>query len=232
MPSPVSPLVTKRAASLKPTDFTTANPEDPDRQANPSDLPTPQPPDLPPAISAPSVLADLPPDLQIPDLPPFDPTAAIPDPNPPVHQPAASETDSPSRGIPKPTVLGKEITGGWGQESAQYFALDGAEIQTLAASLFQELTDRMAANLRFGMACCYPQVRVRVVVQVDGSSEATPIHDARFDLPAARLLTLTATVQDNPETPADALRNQHGLPKPRKQVTQTGGGRFLVNRMD
>lgn len=133
------------------------------------------------------------------------------------YQPAASDTDSPSRGIPHPSLdPGRAVTGGWGQGPPQYFALTGDELRELVRSLFDRLNDQLNTDLRFGIAAAYPQVRATVIVKVDGATETAGINDVAFDLQAARLLTLTAMAADTDETPPDQLRDEIGLPKPQK----------------
>jgi len=165
--------------------------------------------------------------------------------------PAASDSDSPSRGMPKPiTDPGKRITGGFGEASeAQYFALDGSELKELVRKLLDEVETRIANDLRFHLAITYPRVRVRVTVHVEGfgfppfdvdghqkAVEKTPVavalaHGAapvRFEIVAGRQEFNDA---DEPENPPDRIRDELGLQKPRKQAIQTAGGRQIVDRV-
>jgi hypothetical protein len=147
-------------------------------------------------------------------------------------QPAASNTDSPSRGVPKPILdPGKQITGGWGHGAvgpAQYFALDGSELRTLIQTLWRDIEDRMSKDLRFMMAICYPRVMARVTVEVCGATPDAAINDVAFTL-ESRILDLMAMAVDDHETPADALRDQAGLTKPFKHLVQTSTGTIMVD---
>jgi hypothetical protein len=89
------------------------------------------------------------------------------------HAPAASDTDSPSRGVPRPNVAnqrpGKEITGGFADQAAmQYFALDGRELGILVQDMLVELHQRIDNDLRFTEAIVYPRVAVKCSVEVSG----------------------------------------------------------------
>lgn len=149
---------------------------------------------------------------------PPDPRFVIPDHGAGRVRPAESDTDSPSRGIPTPTLdPGKQVTGGWGDSGGEYFALDGAELAQVTQTLFRDLQRQMSADLRFGISTVYPQVRVRVQVLVDGIDPSVPVSEQKFDLGATRILELEGLVQDDQDSPADALRDQAGLTKPRKQ---------------
>ncbi len=145
--------------------------------------------------------------------------------------PAASNTDSPSRGVPRPIAdPNKQITGGWGQGGGtQYYALDGTEVQKVVVDLMANLRAQMAMDLRFGIAAVYPQIRIRVQILVDGSGPDAPINEGKFDLGQHRILTLEALAQDDQDTPADALRDDAGIQKPMKQIVQAGAARILVD---
>lgn len=137
----------------------------------------------------------------------------------PTHQPAASPTDSPARGVPSPILdPHKQITGGWGDSTPQYFALTGEELRELVRSLFDRLNDQLSTDLRFGIACCYPQIRATVEIRIDGATDAAQINDAKFSLQEARVLTLTALDQESDDAPPDAIRDTLGLPKPQKTL--------------
>ncbi len=146
-------------------------------------------------------------------------------------RPAESDTDSPSRGIPRPLPADKQITGGWGADGGggSYYALDGSEIQNVALALMAQLKTAMAQDLRLGIAITYPQVRIRVQLLIDGSSPDAQVNDAKFELGASRLVTLEAIEQDDDDTPADALRDVAGLPKPAKQLIRAGAAHIMVD---
>jgi hypothetical protein len=165
-------------------------------------------------------------------------------------QPAASQTDSPSRGIPRniPNDPGKQITGGFGDvHDAQYFPLDGTELRELIMALMDQLHARLQDDLRFTVAICYPRVRARVEIIVEGFVEdqgfiiprvaiphdKTPLALAReygdeitFALVAERV---EMTAAGDSVSPPNATRLELGLPVPRKQTVDTPTGRMLVD---
>lgn len=165
-------------------------------------------------------------------------------------QPAASATDSPSRGIPRniPNDPGKQITGGFGDvHDAQYFPLDGTELRELITALMDQLHARLQDDLRFTIAICYPRVRARVEIIVEGfvedqgftiprvaiPHEKTPLAIAReygdeitFALVAERV---EMTAEGDSVSPPNATRLELGLPVPRKQTVDTPTGRMLVD---
>lgn len=148
-------------------------------------------------------------------------------------RPAESDSDSPSRGVPRfQADPNKTITGGWGAGGGgnEYFALDGNELQALIHSLMADLSKTMSADLRFSLAVVYPQVRVRVHVQVDGIDPSVPLNEQKFELEKTRLVDLTALAMDDESTPADALRDLAGVDKPRKQLVQAGATQIMVDR--
>lgn len=161
------------------------------------------------------------------------------------HLPAASNSDSPSRGIPKPILdPGKQITGGFGIGSPQYFPLDGQELRVLVEELLMKVHQRIQNDLRFSIALVYPRVAARVVVEIEGFEQ----HDAStFQIPAvmkphdktaiaaARELAnevAFVVVEEAREVDQsgesvrapDQLRQDLGLRVPRKQQVQTGLG--------
>jgi len=87
--------------------------------------------------------------------------------------PAGSNTEDPSRGIPRGDVRpGKEITGGFADQAGlQYFALDGRELGVLVVDMLQSMADRIVNDLRFNEAITYPRVSVRTWVEVSGFAE-------------------------------------------------------------
>jgi hypothetical protein len=138
------------------------------------------------------------------------------------HQPAASDTDSPSKGQPTPiTDPGKVITGGWGTPTgSQYFALNGDELRVLVEDLMTRLRTEMQADLRFSLALTYPQVRATVTVTIDGVSPDAGVNDVRFEL--------VARAADTQDTPPDYHRDQTGLVKPYKRQVGKQGARPIL----
>lgn len=154
--------------------------------------------------------------------------------------PAASTTDSPSRGIPTPgTDPGKQITGGWGPEGSaggagtEYFALDGGELKAIVIALAARLQQALDQDLRFGLSVVYPQVKVSLHLTVDGRSPEGRDLDLpgqeKVDLEWSRILTLDAEVEDSEETPAGKIRDDFQIRGPRKQVIRAGAARLLVD---
>lgn len=163
-------------------------------------------------------------------------------------RPAESNTDSPSRGIPKPiTDPGKTITGGFGNlGEAQYYGIDGNELRELVRALMGEISERIENDLRFSMAIVYPRLIVRARIEVEGyaadagfqierikADERTPIEVARekADEFCFVISTQRREFDENgePENPPDRLRDELGLPKPRKQFVQSGAHRMIVD---
>jgi hypothetical protein len=165
------------------------------------------------------------------------------------HAPAASDDDSPRRGVPRPNIgnqrPGKEITGGFGDEGQlAYYALNGVELRLLVEDMIKDLNQRLVNDLRFSEALVYPQVSVRVVVEVQGFAHDADFvvdkvlpatHDARAKTPLALarqvadeicfvVLAEARETDDagNPVTAPDAFRDDLGLPKPRKRLIHTG----------
>jgi len=167
--------------------------------------------------------------------------------------PAASDTDSPSRGQPRIIANpDKKVTGGFsGGADLQYFALDGQELRVLVETLMDTIYQRIQNDLRFSMAITYPQVSARVVIEIQGFASdvaividqiLSPEHPARCKNPIAFARTVAneiafVLVEEAAETddqgqslnPPDAIRDQLGLTKPRKQVVGVGAGRSWVD---
>ena len=147
--------------------------------------------------------------------------------------PAASDTDTPTRGIPKPILdPGKQITGGWGGAGGfepQYYALDGTELRALVLSIWKELAGQLDIDLRFGIACTYPQVAARVTIEITGAHASAQVNDVAFTVDS-RVLLLTGEKVDDQSTPADALRVEAGLERPFKRTIKTATGTFIVDR--
>jgi hypothetical protein len=166
-------------------------------------------------------------------------------------QPAASNTDSPARGIPSPVAdPGKRITGGFGDAiDQQYFPLDGSELRALVIGILEYLKDQMLNDLRFSVALCYPRVTARVVIHIEGYA-----HEMNFDLTKAAEHTKTTveiaelvgaqptafelegvvaemTPDGESVMPPNATREALGLTVPRKQrVPMPTGGFAVIDR--
>lgn len=166
------------------------------------------------------------------------------------HQPAASNSDSPSRGIPREVDdPGKRITGGFGvQGPPQYYPLDGSELRVACEDMLEKIHTRIQNDLRFHPAMVYPRVRAVLTLTIEayGQAESHQIK-SEFDhskTPVAVALEVGAvhstfevaeTIQEfdkdgNPENPPDRVRDALGLEKPRKQFVDMAGGRQLVDR--
>jgi len=170
------------------------------------------------------------------------------------HQPAASDTDSPSRGRPSAIAdPGKQITGGFGDAGdAQYFPLDGSELRELVRGLMSVVSDQIEHDLRFSMAICYPRVTARVVVEIDAYAtdggqydpsfqvvkvmpphEKTPLAIARERADAVCFVVVADKVEMTAAgesiSPPNAIRQELGLVVPRKQSVGTPHGRLIVD---
>ena len=167
----------------------------------------------------------------------------------PAHQPAASNTDSPSRGIPTPsTDPGKTITGGFGSAAdAQYFPLDGSELLKAVWLLMDELAARIKDDLRFSMAITYPRVSAKVQVVIEGYTVDQPMVIERVMPPHSKTpVELAAAHADEvvfivktqrrefddlgaSESPPNAIRDEIGAVIPRKQVFGEGPQRTIAD---
>ena len=189
----------------------------------------------------------------VPELVALQP-APDPDPIDLARMPAASDTDSPARGVPRgtPTRPGKEITGGFSSPAEmQYFALDGRELKALVETLMDELHARIQDDLRFNEALVYPRVAVKVAVTVTGymqdngflvervlpptapAASATPL-DIAEQVADEVVFVMMATRRETDDqgesvTPPDAIRVELGLDRPykRRVVGPTGQARFV-----
>lgn len=166
------------------------------------------------------------------------------------HMRAASNSDSPSRGMPTAAAdPGKRVTGGFGDlGEAQYFPLDGVELQVVIDGLLASLRDRIKNDLRFSIAATYPRVTARVVIEVScfagdqsfqiekkmvPAHEKTPMDVARAygDEVVFCVIAQHEEMTDDGDsvTPPNKARLEHDLPVPRKQAVQLPGG--LGHRM-
>jgi hypothetical protein len=179
------------------------------------------------------------------------PTVAVPQslpetrlPPPLPHQPAASDTDTPSRGMPQTAHLppGKQITGGFGDaQEARYYPLDGIELRRVVERLIADLHQQIQNDLRFSLAVTYPRVTARVDLTVEGWAadqrfviprvaaphDTTPVEIARARSDEICFVVRAAHVEMTAEgesvTPPNQVRQELGLPLPRKQRVEGGG---------
>lgn len=162
--------------------------------------------------------------------------------------PAASETDSPSRGIPRPIDdPGKIITGGFGSAGeAQYYPINGDELRDLTRVLLDKLNTRIENDIRFSMALTYK--RLDVVLKLEVRAYPDDGFDVKYvtapkdqspealadDLANEAVFVVKETFREfdrdgNPENPPDRMREIAGLPVPRKQMVQAGAIKQLVD---
>jgi hypothetical protein len=161
-------------------------------------------------------------------------------------QPAASNTDSPSRGMPGTAPTGPrdkprlEVTGGFGEADQEYYPLDGTEVLALAGTLLDDLWARLQNDLRFSVAITYPRLNIKAQLAIQGEAadqdvivervlvkDRTPLEVAQAHGDSV-IFCVTRQKREfddaeNVETPADAIRDELGLIKPRKRKVGTGG---------
>lgn len=165
--------------------------------------------------------------------------------------PAASNTDSPSRGMPRRDPrAGLDIKGGWGDANAgaQYFALSGDDLKTIAQQMLLELHDRIDNDLRFSIALVYPRVSVRATLHIHGfaggpqsfeiervrpadvagpggSPSPESVAAALADEVVFTLIAERREVDDEGDSVAapDQLRNEFGIQRPGKHVVSGAG---------
>lgn len=167
------------------------------------------------------------------------------------HQPAASDTDTPSRGLPTAVAdQGKQITGGFGvpgDGADQYFPLDGTELRKVVLVCMDELANRIEDDLRFSIACTYPRAHVRVVIEVDAYGMektmeipkvppphvGTPLEVARAYADQIVFVVVAERQEMTPDgqsvTPPNRMRLEAQLGIPRKQLVDVPGGRMFVD---
>lgn len=172
--------------------------------------------------------------------------------------PAASNSDSPSRGMPRRDPrAGLNVTGGWGDANAgsQYFALSGEDLKTIAQQMLLELHDRLTNDLRFSIALVYPRVSVRATLHVHGyaggpqsfeiervrpadvagpggSPAPEAVAQALADEIVFTLIAERREVDDNGDSIAapDQLRNEFGMERPGKRVVGgTGNNKQMAD---
>lgn len=165
-------------------------------------------------------------------------------------QPAASDTDTPSRGLPTAIAdKNKQITGGFGLAmDAQYFPLDGAELREVIYALLGKIHDQLRDDLRFTLATTYPRVTARVVVEVSAYAtdqsfqitrvavdhKKTPLEVAREYADEVCFVVMASVDEMTPEgesvLPPDKMRKELRLARPHKQaIDMPGGGRSFVD---
>jgi hypothetical protein len=164
--------------------------------------------------------------------------------------PAASDSDSPARGIlpnltppAQPDKFEGISRGGFTDVGdAQYFPLDGSELGQLALGLCDTLAAQIPNDLRFQMALVYPRVRAKLTLEIEGSVDdrdagfkiekifvpqptqpgSTPIDVARqrgTDIVFVVDVTRQEfTPEGDVDRPPDQIREELGLPIPRKQI--------------
>lgn len=167
-----------------------------------------------------------------------------------VAQPAASNTDSPSRGVPQqPIDPGKRITGGFGESlDQQYFPLDGNELREVVLGLMDKLVAQIQNDLRFSMAVVYPRVSATVTIKVQGyTSETdftipkraehlrTPVDVAEATGAVPVEITLENNIAEFSEdgqslTPPNVMRRELGMQVPKKQRVAIPTGYAVVDR--
>lgn len=165
------------------------------------------------------------------------------------YRPAASNTDTPSRGIPRMVDdPGKIITGGFGEAlDAQYFGLDGTEVRELVFSKMDLIADRLKNDIRFSIAAVYPRITVRVKIEVEAYGldvplsiqqeivhAKTPIEVALAKGAERRDFTVTEevgemTADGQHDKAPNEIRQELDLPIPRKQSVESGAGRLIVD---
>lgn len=166
--------------------------------------------------------------------------------------PAASDTDSPSRGIPRAQSddPGKQVTGGFGDAgAAQYYPLDGSELLQVVWVLMDEVAKRIVNDLRFSVAATYPRVSAKVQVVIEGFTLDEPINIERVDASGSKTPQVIAEkLADEvvfvvkahrrefdqfgqPETAPNAMRAEIGAEIPRKQFVGSGNNRQVVDRV-
>ncbi len=177
---------------------------------------------------------------------PIDNMADPPEP----HQPAASNSESPSRGTPTPARdPSLQPTGGFGPvPGLEYIPLDGSEVRQLVLGLMDQIAKQMETDLRFVRALTYPRLDCRVTVDVGTFPPESAVRITKI-LPdpkgqASRAIALQhadeccfVVMAQRQEMnaagesidPPDKIRDALQLPKPHVQVVGSGVARQLVD---
>ncbi len=161
--------------------------------------------------------------------------------------PAASNSDSPSRGVPgsAPVPASRTsapigITGGFGESEAEYFPLDGSELKVVCEQLLDEVNNIIQNDLRFSPALTYPRLSARLQLIIEGEAsevegfvidrvkthEKTPLAVAQAHADSVVFVVAAQRREfdeaDQVETPADQIRDELHLKKPGKHLVQNG----------
>ena len=144
--------------------------------------------------------------------------------------------------------------GGFGNlDEAQYFPLSGDEAGQLALALMDTLAAQIPNDLRFSMALTYPRIRMTLQLIVEGQAEdnnagfeilkikapkegekgGTPLEIAQARADQVCFVISARRQEFTPEgesdQPPDAIRDELGLHKPRKQIIETNGRQAFVD---
>jgi len=136
---------------------------------------------------------------------------------------------------------------------AQYFPLQGDEAAELAYALADTLVAQIRNDLRFSMALVYPRIRMTLQLIVEGHAEddnagfviqkikapkdgekgGTPLEIAKLKADQVCFIIQAVRQEFTPDgesdQPPDALRDELGLGKPRKQLIETNGRQAFVD---
>lgn len=130
--------------------------------------------------------------------------------------PAASDSDSPSRGLPGTAPVPEsrskapmQVVGGFGMGEAEYFALNGSEVQTVARALLDEVNDIIANDLRFHLSQTYPNAHIRLTLRIESENDK-PLIVERF--------RRETNDKGQVDMPPDAIRAEFGMQRPYKRV--------------
>jgi hypothetical protein len=165
------------------------------------------------------------------------------------YHPAASDTDSPSRGLPKAVAdPGKKITGGFGDlGEAQYFPLTGLEAGVKAEDLLDKMHAQIKNDLRFSIAATYPRMSMELTLTVTAYGMEQTHQIRKVMVPYTRTPLEVAQenadevvfviVKDHQEfskageslNPPDKTRMELGMEVPRKRAVSTPGGKMIVD---
>ncbi len=143
-------------------------------------------------------------------------------------------TSGPTRGIPTPQPVGKEITGGFGvgggMGAGQYFALNGLEVQEAIAALQGHLAKQVREDLRFSIALTYPRVSLKLKLEVvtypvDHSFDLEHKHEFEgateeeaASMAEREAFTIEASVSDSEDSPPNLIREELDLEIPQRQL--------------
>ena len=171
--------------------------------------------------------------------------------------PAASESDTPSRGLPGTAPIPKErkfaplqVTGGFGAIEDEYFPLNGTEVLALIDGLMDDLHARIQNDLRFSLAITYPRLSAKVQIVIEsevddqkvliekklppnGKWDRTPLEVAQTHGDSVVFVVVAErkefSADGQSETPADAIRAELDLVGPRKRSSGAGVGKSFYD---